>query len=118
MTKRDKIKDMVERIREHIENAEGEYDVTDQHFIIKYRDGQVVYIDEYDIPNRLCLNISKISYIAANFPDDSWDTEGKSWFKDFAHGHFEQFKGLVFDPSENPDSLEQWDKYVSDILGK
>ena len=49
---------------------------------------------------------------------DSWDTKGKSWFKDFAHGRFDCFKGYVFDPNENLDSIEQWDMYVSNILGE
>lgn len=118
MTKRERIKDMVERIREHIENAKYGYDITDQRFIIKYRNDQVVYINEYDIPEKICLNISKIDYIMAADGFDSWDTKGKSWFKDFAHGRFDCFKGYVFDPNENLDSIEQWDMYVSNILGE
>lgn len=116
MTKRERIKDMVERIKEHIENAREGLDVSDQHFIVKYRSGQVSYIDEYDIPKKLCLNVSKIIYAVMEDGSDSLDTEGKNWFKDFAHGHWDPMYGPVFDPSENPESLEQWDEYVSNML--
>lgn len=118
MTKRERIKDMLSYIREHIENARDEMDVTDQHFIIKYRDGQIAYIDEYEIPQKLCLNASKIDYAVMNYADDSFDTEGKSWFKDFAHGHWDSMYRPIFDPNENPGSLEEWDEYVSDMLEK
>lgn len=118
MTRRDKIRDMAEKVREHIENAKAGYDVADQQFIIKYRNGEVVYIDGYNIPNKLCLNLSKITYMVIQDACDSFDTEGKSWFEDFAAGHWDDTKGFVFDPDQTPDSLEQWDMYISDMLEK
>lgn len=116
MTKRERIKDMVDCIREHIENAQSGYDVSDCSFVIKYRDGKIVYIEEYDIPEKVCLNIVKIDYIASNSADDSWDTNGKSWFNDFVHGYWDNGKGFVFDPDEYPDSIQEWDEYVGKIL--
>lgn len=106
MTKRERIADMVGYVRQHIENAGYGYDIADDSFIIKYKDGTIAYIYGHDIPDKLCLNISKISYIVKNDGDDGWDSEGKSWIRDFVkNGDF----------TDNS-FLDDWNEYVNKML--
>lgn len=106
MTKRERIKDLFGYVKEHIENANEGYDGTeDFSFIIKYKNGEIVYITGYDIPNKFCRNISKIDYIVASDPEDSFDSNGKSWQKDF-----------VVNDEYTIESLDAWNEYVNQML--
>lgn len=108
MTKRERIKDMLGYVKEHIENVQYGYDgMEDYSYIIKYKDGEIVYITGYDIPGKFCRNVSKIEYIVASDPEDSYDSNGKSWLNDF-----------VVNDGYTDWSLEAWDGYVDQILYK
>lgn len=105
MTKRERIKDMLAYVEEHIENANEGYDVDDTSFIIKYKSGELVFITGYDIPNKFSRDVSKIDYIVANCGDDSWDSENRTWLRDF-----------VVNGEYTNESLDAWNEYVNQML--
>ena len=105
MTKAERIKDMIGYIRQHIENCEWGYDMDDDSYIIKYKDGSFKYINGYEIDEVISLNVRKIEYIVATCASDSWDTENKSWLRDFTDGkNFE------------PETVDAWNEYVNTML--
>lgn len=105
MTKRERIRDMLGYVDQHIENAKYGYDVADNSFIIKYKCGEILYVYGYDIPDKFCRNISKIDYIVANDSDDGYDSEGKSWLKDFVTNY-----------EYTDESVTLWNEYVNQML--
>lgn len=106
MTKIERIKDMIGYIREHIENVDLGYDMDDNSYIIKYKDGTYKYINGAEIDEGISLNARKIDYIVGTCGDDSWDTERKSWYRDFA------------DNGKNiePETVDAWNEYVNSRL--
>lgn len=113
MTKRERIKDMIGYIDEFLENLEAGYDVLDNSFIIKYKDGTIKYIS-CDDDNKFSRNISKIDYIVGRTPDNEWDTEGKSWLRDFVK--FDIFGKKPIGSYDLQESLDRWTEYVESKL--
>lgn len=105
MTKAERIKDMIGYIKQHLENMELGYDVDEDSYIIKYKDGTIKYITGYDVDEGISLNTRKIDYITGTCACDSWDTEGKSWFRDYTDGH-----------NFTSESVDAWNEYVNTKL--
>lgn len=104
MTKRERIKNMMEYIDEFLDNFFNGFDVSDESFIIKYKDGTIAWIS-MDDETKFSKNISRIDYIIGRNGDDEWDSENKSWYKDFAQGN-----------PENLESCNLWNDYVNLML--
>lgn len=106
MTRFQLIKEGIDYIEQHLENIENGYDATDYSFVIKYKDGTIKYINEYDVDDGINLNPYKIAYMVIQDPADAWDTEGKMWSRDFA-GDLDDLDG---------DSVDAWNEYVDKML--
>ena len=105
MTKLERIKDMLGYIKNHIENCELGYDMDDDSYIIKYKDGSIKYINGYDMDEGISLNARKIDYIVGNCASDGWDSEGKSWLRNFTDGK-----------NFTEESVDAWNEYVNTML--
>lgn len=95
-------------IKDHIENAKHGCDMSDFAFGIRYKDGSTLYVTGNDLPEKhICVDRKKIEYCYENNPEDSMDSLGRTWIKDFG--------GLNDNFGE---TLEAWDNYTSEIMEK
>ncbi len=105
MAKRDRIKDIMDYVREMIENIKDGEEMDGWQAIIKYKDGTVKHINEIEGYKHASLNVNKIDYVVWENPEDSIDSNGKSFIRDICHGEM-----------PNDYTQEIWNRYINYCL--
>lgn len=100
------VKDLVGCVRNWKENIEEHgYDMSEYSAHIRYKDGTVN--SWYGSNNeKISLNARNIKYIVLFDSDDSYDSEGKSWSKDFVKDN----------DYADTTSVDKWNEYVNNNL--
>lgn len=101
MTQKERIKDIMGYVRDLINDMKEGYEVFGYQAVIKYKDGTVKYINDIDGYEGVSLNCSKITYVLCDNPDDSIDSNGVSFIRDFC---------ITSIPTE--EEQEMWNQYV------
>lgn len=104
------IKDLMDYVKEFIENIEMGNDMSDFSFIIKYKNGTIVYVNIDTYNDKFSRNINNIEYIVAIDPCDSWDSNGKSWYRDFCHNTID------YDYDTMDKINNDWNEYINSML--
>lgn len=105
MNKRERIKDIMGYVKELINDIKEGYDVYGFQAIIKYKNGSVKYINENEGYKEVSLDCSKVEYILYETPDDSIDSNGKSYLRDICYGNI-----------PNDHTQEIWNRYINFCL--
>ena len=107
MTKLDAMYWTITAIKDHIYNVKNGVNMSDYTFGIRYKDKSVIEVFGNELPEeRIIIGRQKIEYCYVGDPDDSYDSNGKSWQKDF-------LKNIHVDDPEAWKTLAAWNEYVA-----
>lgn len=94
-------------IKDHIFNVRAGVDMCDYSFGILYNDGTTLEVTGNELPEgRIIIGEAKVKYCWYSDPDDSYDSLGKAWQKDFLNGLSPSDEGAEI-------TINEWDRYVS-----